>query len=154
MMSLSPINSLGEIRRRHPSRNPLKKVREDFSWWDRAALRGSEIVATWWLFLILGLGTALWVGLNYFGVAQVDKVPDLAWWSLICNGIQLLLLPLILAGQNVQSRRDDARAEYDLEIDERAEKEVDSVLQQLNDQNIMLKALLEKQGIEIQKGSI
>ena len=76
---------------------------------------------------------------------------DFAAWSLTCNVLQLLLLPLLLAGQNLQSRHDQARAEYDLSIDEKAEKEIDLVLQQLETQNVMLKALLERQGIKLRE---
>jgi uncharacterized membrane protein len=71
--------------------------------------------------------------------------------SLTLNVSQILLLPLLLAGQNVQERQAKARGDYDLGIDKKTEEETDVVVQQLEKQNKMLVALLEKHGIEPQE---
>jgi uncharacterized membrane protein len=104
-------------------------------------------------FLILLVWTVIWLAWNVLAPKelQFDPPMELALWFFISNLIQILLIPLILAGQNLQSRHAEARAEYELGISKRAEKEVDTILQQLEQQNIVLAALLERQGIKLEE---
>jgi uncharacterized membrane protein len=146
------MDSLGEIRRRHPLRNPYKEVRERLNGGDRFALWIANKVGTTGFFLILGAWTVIWIGWNLVAPERLrfDKPLEyFAWWSLACNAIQLLLLPLILAGQNLQSKHDEARADYDLSVDKKTEEEVDVIVQQLDEQNTMLRTLSER-GVKLE----
>ena len=49
--------------------------------------------------------------------------------------LQLVLLPLIMIGQNLQSAHAEARAEADFEINKKAEDEIRTVLAHLENQN-------------------
>jgi len=53
--------------------------------------------------------------------------------------LQLVLLPLIMIGQNLQSAHAEARAEADYEINKKAEDEIRTVLAHLENQNDELK---------------
>jgi uncharacterized membrane protein len=61
--------------------------------------------------------------------------------------IQILLMPLIMVGQNVQAKHIDARAENDLNINTKAEEEIEYILHHLEYQNTMLLAMMDKLGV-------
>ena len=58
-------------------------------------------------------------------------------------------MPLIMVGQNLQSRHGEVRAEHDLEVNVRAEQEIEVILRHLESQNTMLIAMLRKLGIDL-----
>ena len=55
--------------------------------------------------------------------------------------IQLFLMPLIMIGQNIQSRAADRRAEADLAVNRKAEEEVQAIRAQLDRLERMVEAL-------------
>jgi uncharacterized membrane protein len=63
--------------------------------------------------------------------------------------IQILLMPLIMVGQNIQGKHSEARSEHDLEVNIKAEKEIEVILAHLERQNDMLIYMLEKQGLKL-----
>jgi uncharacterized membrane protein len=69
------------------------------------------------------------------------------FWLFISNLIQLLLMPLIMVGQNVQARHSELRAANDLEVNVKAEGEIEMILQHLEYQNELLVAMVEKLGV-------
>jgi uncharacterized membrane protein len=73
------------------------------------------------------------------------------FWLFISNVIQLLLMPLIMVGQNIQGRRSELRAQRDLEINIRAEEEIESILSHLEYQNAILIAMLQKLGLSVEQ---
>ena len=88
-------------------------------------------------FIILGW-TILWCGYNILaseipglGWKSFDPFPAFVAYLLISNVIQILLMPLIMVGQNVQSRHSEIRAELDFEINQKAEAEVLVILKSL-----------------------
>ena len=66
------------------------------------------------------------------------------FWLFISNVIQILLMPLIMVGQNVQGAQADARAQHDLEINVKAEQEIEIVLSHLEYQNSLLIQVMER----------
>jgi len=66
------------------------------------------------------------------------------FWLFISNVIQILLMPLIMVGQNLQSSHAELRAEHDLEVNVKAEREIEAILRHLELQNAMLLAMVEK----------
>jgi uncharacterized membrane protein len=56
--------------------------------------------------------------------------------------IQILLMPLIMVGQNLLNRHAELRAEADFEINQKAEREVEAILLHLEHQT----AAIEHQG--------
>jgi uncharacterized membrane protein len=55
----------------------------------------------------------------------------------------------LMIGQNIQGRQSEARAEHDLDVNIKAEAEIETILTHLERQNDMLVAMLEKQGIKL-----
>jgi uncharacterized membrane protein len=56
-------------------------------------------------------------------------------------------MPLIMVGQNLMGRHSEARAEQDLDVNVRAEQEIEVILRHLEYQNTMLIAMIKKLGI-------
>lgn len=56
--------------------------------------------------------------------------------------LQLILLPLILLGQNLQGRHAEARAEADFETNVQAEKDILTVLERLDKQDEQILKIL------------
>jgi uncharacterized membrane protein len=57
--------------------------------------------------------------------------------------IQILLMPLIMVGQNLQSRHSEIRAEEDFAINKKSENEIEIILKHLENQNEMILEILE-----------
>ena len=72
------------------------------------------------------------------------------FWLLISNMIQILLMPLIMIGQNIQGKHSEARAEHDLEVNVKAELEIEVVLHHLEYQNDLLIQLIKGLKLEIE----
>jgi len=56
-------------------------------------------------------------------------------------------MPLIMVGQNVQGRHSEIRADHDLEVNVKAEAEIEVILEHLEFQNKILIAMVEKLGV-------
>jgi uncharacterized membrane protein len=136
---------------RKKPRNVLKEVDANASKMDKAALWITEKVGTMGFFLTIFVWTVLWLGWNLLAPKELQFDPPMGFvlWLFISNLIQIMLMPLIMVGQNIQGAHAEARAEYDLEINVKAEKEVETILFYLEQQNRMLMALVQKQGITL-----
>ena len=142
--------SLGEFRkRRKPLRNVYREVSGRLSVMDRLACWITDRVGH--LFLVVLVWTLLWLGWNLLAPAslQFDPPTGFVFWLFISNLIQLLLMPLIMVGQNVQGRHSEMRAEHDLEVNVKAEQEIEVILQHLEYQNAILIAMVEKLGVTL-----
>jgi uncharacterized membrane protein len=142
---------LGEVRRvrhyRHehpPVRNVNQAFQDSFSPLERLALFVTNQIGTFGFFLIILAWTILWLGWNTLGPAglRFDPAPAFVFWLFISNMIQIMLMPLIMVGQNLSSRHAEIRAESDFEINQKAEKEIEVVLIHLEQQG----AQIERQG--------
>src|SRR5205807_9283133 len=97
---------------------------------DRLALFTTERVGSFGFFLILMIWSLLWLLWNTLAPRSVrfDPAPAFVMWLFISNIIQITLMPLIMIGQNLQSRHSELRAESDFEVNVKAEKGVGVVL--------------------------
>ena len=144
--------SLREFRkRRKPLRNVNKEAAEKLSAMDRLACWITDRVGTMGFFLIVFIWTVLWLGWNLLAPAnlQFDPPMGFVFWLFISNLLQLLLMPLIMVGQNVQGRHSEIRAEHDLEVNVKSEEEIEVILQHLEYQNEILIAMVEKLGVNL-----
>jgi len=73
------------------------------------------------------------------------------FYLFISNVIQILLMPLIMVGQNIQGAHSEARAEHDLEINVKAEQEIEVILHHLEQQNALLMRMVEKLEVDLQE---
>lgn len=105
---------------------------------DKLAVAITDKVGSMGFFLAILAWTILWTGYNILA-SQItslhwkafDPFPAFVAYLLISNVIQILLMPLIMVGQNVQGRHSEIRAELDFEVNQKAEKEVMIVLRNL-----------------------
>ncbi|ABU58671.1 DUF1003 domain-containing protein [Roseiflexus castenholzii] len=143
-------HTLRELRRqRQPIRDVNREHREQIGRLDRLALFITERVGTMGFFLVIFIWTVLWLGWNILAPKPLQFDPPMAFvfWLFISNMIQILLMPLLMVGQNLQGRHAELRAQSDYEINLRAEREIDAILQHLEYQNALLHTLLIKVGI-------
>lgn len=142
---------LQEIRRKHPLKNTWRDTMHRLSRLDRLAVWTTQHVGTMGFFLIILVWTLLWLGWNFLAPEKLKFDPPMGFifWLFISNVIQILLMPLIMVGQNIQGRHAETRAEHDLEVNVKAEKEIEVILHHLEQQNDLLSAMLEAQGLKI-----
>ena len=128
---------------------------------DKVALGITVRVGSMSFFIVIFIWTVLWCGYNLLAT----QVPSLGWKSfdpfpafvaylLISNVIQILLMPLIMVGQNVQSLHSEIRAELDFEINQKAEKEVIEILRGLEHNTDLLIQLMKHQNCSVDEAAI
>ena len=144
-----------EIRKIRPSvRNMYMLQKEQLTRTERLATSLNEKLGTMGFFYILLIWTILWVAWNLYAPMSLrfDAVPAFALWIFISEAIQLLLMPLLMMGQNLQGAHSDRRAQADFELNLIAEKEIDTILIHLENQNEKILKILEHlERIESQK---
>ena len=110
---------------------------------DRLALWITLRVGSMGFFVIIFVWTVVWLSWNMLAPRAVrfDPYPGFVLWLFISNMIQLFLMPLILIGQNLQSKESDQRAKNDYKINLKAEAEIQAIRADLKS---ILKRLEEK----------
>jgi uncharacterized membrane protein len=145
--------SLQEFRKRHrrPLRNINVEMKEKLSRLDQLAVWITTHVGTMGFFLIVLGWTVAWLGWNWLAPPrlQFDAPMGFVFWLFLSNLIQILLMPLIMVGQNVIGRHAEARAEHDLQINIKNEQEIEVILHHLEHQNEVLTAMMKKLGVDI-----
>ena len=147
--------TLHEVRQARPKlKNTHQEVRSNLSLMNRVALVITERVGTMGFFLAILVWTVLWLGWNLLGPEKLRFDPAMGFvlYLFICNVIQILLMPLIMVGQNLQGMHSEARAEHDLEVNVKAEQEIEVILQHLEYQNEILMKMVDKLGVDIREG--
>ena len=117
-----------------------------FSTVDRLAIWVTENVGTMGFFALLATWTALWLAWNTFAPAELrfDPAPAFVMWLFISNVIQIHLMPLIMVGQNLQGRHEKLRDELEFQVNLKAEREVETVLDHLANQNTLMLEILKR----------
>ncbi|MGQ9488687.1 MAG: DUF1003 domain-containing protein [Armatimonadota bacterium] len=137
--------SLQEIKRlRKPVQNVNVQHQRQLTRLERVALVVTQRVGTMgFFFLIAGwsLGWLLW-NLAMPRSMRFDPPPAFVLWLFLSNLIQILLMPLLLVGQNVLNRHAELRADNDYEVNLKAEQEVEVILQHLEYQNHLIEKII------------
>jgi len=84
-------------------------------------------VGTMGAFYVFALSMAAWMFWQTESSKPFDPYP-FAFLLFLGNIVQLLLMPLIMVGQNIQTTHADARAEADFDVNRRAEEEIEKLL--------------------------
>lgn len=97
-------------------------------------------------FLLVLLWTLMWLGWNLLAPLEMrfDPAPAFVVWLLASNILQLILLPVIMVGQNIEGRAAEWRAQMDYEVNKKAEHEIEVVIANLENQNEILVELVHK----------
>jgi uncharacterized membrane protein len=109
-----------------PGRSAIRSANElhseGLSPLDRFAIAITDKVGSMGFFLIILAWTVLWTGYNILATEvrwlhwkAFDPFPAFVAYLLISNVIQILLMPLIMVGQNLQGRHNEIRAQLDYE---------------------------------------
>ena len=121
---------------------------------DKLALFVTEKIGTMGFFFIILAWTIIWLGWNVLAPQKTrfDPYPAFVLWLFISNLIQIHLMPLIMIGQNIQGKHAELRAEHDFQTDSKAEKEVETILLHLeNQQKLMIEILKRIEHLEKRK---
>jgi uncharacterized membrane protein len=131
---------------RKPIRNANIEAKQKLSPLDKLALWITKHVGTMGFFFVIFLWTVVWLGWNSLAPKEVrfDPFPAFVLWLFISNMIQIFLMPLIMIGQNLQSDHAEVRAEADFEVNTKAEREIETILMHLENQNKIILEILKK----------
>ncbi|MDQ5968869.1 MAG: hypothetical protein QG579_26 [Patescibacteria group bacterium] len=145
-MKTTPL-SLEEIKKiRTPVRNINIEHKEHLTRLELFALWVTKNIGTMGFFFFILAFNVAWILWNVLAPGQF--VFDAGWSFLILlfinNILQILFMPLIMVGQNLQGRHSEARAEADYEVNTKAEREIETILAHLENQNDMMLEILEK----------
>jgi uncharacterized membrane protein len=133
--SLMPLTFQALKEHSSPIENPNELHEQSLTLTDRIALQTMNVVGT--------------MGFFYACLAMVTLPllvpPTMPVLQYISGGkLQLLLLPLIMVGQNLQTRHAEIRAENDYRVNMKAEREIEHMFRHLEHQNAILAALMKK----------
>ena len=143
--------TVAELRKlTKPVKSILTEHKKPLSRLDAIACWITDHVGTMGFFLVIFGWTTIWLGWNTLGPKQLrfDPYPAFVLWLFLSNLIQIMLMPLIMIGQNQQSDQAEARAKADLKVNVKAEMEIETILQHLENQNnliLKIMAHLDKQ---------
>lgn len=136
---------IDEVRSLRKSvRNVNAMNEEGMSPLDRWAIRVNERIGSVGFFLIVFWWSVLWILWNLTAPYELrfDPFPAFVLWLFISNLIQLILMPLLLVGQNLLNKRAEARADEDYKINKISEKEIELMLQFLKHHSEQLDLIL------------
>jgi uncharacterized membrane protein len=139
------IPSIDEIKKHYtPVRNVNVQHKEKLSRLDKLALWITDHVGSMGFFIIIFCWTLFWLSWNTLAPAQnrFDPFPAFVLWLFISNMVQIFLMPLIMIGQNLQSKHSELRAEQDFAINKKAETEIETILKHLENQNELILQIL------------
>jgi uncharacterized membrane protein len=146
-MATHEITSLEELRKlRKPIVDANKEHKQHLSRLDRLAVWITDHVGTMGFFMIILVWTVVWLGWNICAPKdlQFDPYPAFVLWLFISNMIQIFLMPLIMIGQNLQGKHSELRAESDYEVNIKAEREIETILMHLENQNELILKILKR----------
>ena len=144
---MKQIETLEELRKKlTPIRNVNTQHKSSLSALDKLALWITDHVGSMNFFFLIFIWTITWLGWNTLAPTSLrfDPFPAFVLWLFISNMIQIFLMPLIMIGQNLQSKHSEMRAEEDFIVNKKAEFEVETILKHLENQNDMILQILNK----------
>ena len=130
--------TLDELKKlRKPLRNVNIEHRDSLTYLERFALWITERIGTMGFFFIIFIWTIFWLSWNTFAPVELrfDPLPAFVLWLFISNMIQILLMPLIMVGQNLQGRHAEKRANADYEVNIQSGREIETILLHLENLN-------------------
>ena len=117
----------------YQARDVHREVHETLSRQDRIALAVTSAIGTMYAVYLLAALIAGWIVLQQ-GPGAFDPYP-FAFLLFVTNIVQLLLMPLIIVGQNVQSRHREARADEEYKTMSKTFHDLEAVLGHLDVQD-------------------
>ncbi len=126
----NPINEY--LPQRYRPQDPNARHKSALKFQDRIALLVTSAVGTMYAVYIFGLFMAGWIlWQSYFHERPFDPYP-FAFLLFLGNIVQLLLMPLIMVGQNLQGRHAEIRAEEEFKTTESSYRDIEQILLHLD----------------------
>ena len=146
MKNANPVSTQHIIDRHITSRNVNIRHKERLSRMDKLAIGITKKVGSMGFFMVVFTWTAVWLAWNTLAPLHLrfDPFPAFVLWLFISNMLQIFLMPLIMVGQNLQSRHAEIRAEEDYLINKKAELEIETILTHLENQDKLILQILAK----------
>lgn len=139
--------SLAELRqRRKPVRNDRLQHLMSLSVAERLAVFIHRRIGSLGFFFLILLWTVGWLAWNLYAPLELrfDPAPAFVIWLIASNILQLVLLPVIMVGQNIEGRAAEWRAQMDFEINQKAEREIETIIAHNENQNELLLEIIRK----------
>ena len=137
--TFSRLRRTDKMLQQRVSRNVNVVYEKSLNTLDRLAIAITNRVGSFGFFLIILGWTAVWTGYNILAsevpalhLRAFDPFPAFVAYLLISNVIQILLMPLIMVGQNLQGRHSETRAELDFQVNLKNEISLTEVLRRLD----------------------
>jgi uncharacterized membrane protein len=146
-MKEKKLPSLEEIRKNYkPYKNVNIQHRARLSNIDKVAIWITDHVGSMGFFIMIFFWTFVWLMWNTLAPDKLrfDPYPAFVLWLFMSNMIQIFLMPLIMIGQNIQSKHSEILAEEDFAINKKAEVEIETILLHLENQNEMILQILKR----------
>ena len=128
---------------RHKPENVNQKHRSKLNFQDKIALLITGAIGTMYAVYFFALFMAGWILWQSF----LDKHPfdpfPFIFLLFIGNIVQLLLMPLIMVGQNLQSKHAQLRSDEEFKTTESIYRDIETILAHLNDQDKQMKKQLD-----------
>jgi|SRR4051794_30899671 len=145
---------MDDQRKSTTNENPKSKVMRDVNEEHRQSMNRGEVLAlfitdhvgTMGFFFIILTWTVLWLGWNLLAPTSLrfDPPTGFVFWLFVSNMIQLFLLPLLMIGQNLQSRHAEIRTDSDYQVNLSTADEIAGIVRRLEEQQKLLEAILER----------
>lgn len=129
---------------------PLENInivhKRELSPLDKLALYVTENIGSMGFFLFILTFNLVWIGWNTLAPKGLmfDEAFSFLILLFINNILQILFLPLIMVGQNVQARHLELKAEHEYRVNVKSEKEIEVMLLHLENQQKLLEKILDK----------
>lgn len=137
-MENNKVIPLEELKKLKKPVNANVKHKENLTLLDKVAVYITSIVGTMWCaiaFTLLAL-------VSLPDAVRGGRATMIAW--IAQTFLQLVLLSVIMVGQNLQNKHSEARANANFDVNVKAELEVETILQHLENQNEKLEEISSK----------
>lgn len=128
------VKSFNDLKECLPhTNNPIHTHVERLTRMENVALWITKHTGSMSFFILCFIWTVIWLSWNLFAPANLrfDQVPAFVLWLFMANVMQLLLTPLIMVGQNVQSRQTEIKIDEDLLVDQKTQIQIEEMLKRL-----------------------
>ena len=144
MKNAGPVSFQENKDMHKPFKNVHVRHKEKLSRLDTLALWITTKVGSLGFFMLVFVWTETWLSWNTLAPNHLrfDPYPAFVLWLFISNMLQIFLMPLIMVGQNLQTKHSEIRAEEDYLINKKAELEIETILVHLENQNKLILQIL------------
>lgn len=142
-----------------PVRNVLVEHEGQLSLGQRVADQVAQLVGSWPFIIVQSVLFLIWVGINVYLVVNVIKQPGFlkAWdpypfilLNLVLSFQAAYTGPVVMMSQNRQGEKDRLMAQHDYEINQKAEEELEVVMDHLEHQDrLILDAIARLEALQV-----